>query len=125
MTITHISIHGYASPDGPYKLNERLSRERTQALKEYVCRLYTFDQTDIQTSHTPEDWEGFEALLTDTAFQQKEAVMRIVTGSLHPDRKEEKLKNNFRHSIALYSNIGSRCSGIPIIPSNIMYVLSA
>ena len=53
VTITHISIHGYASPDGPYKLNERLSRERTQALKEYVCRLYTFDQTDIQTSHTP------------------------------------------------------------------------
>ena len=95
VTITHISIHGYASPDGPYKLNERLSRERTQALKEYVCRLYTFDQTDIQTSHTPEDWEGFEALLTDTAFQQKEAVMRIVTGSLHPDRKEEKLKKQF------------------------------
>ena len=57
VTITHISIHGYASPDGPYKLNERLSRERTQALKEYVCRLYTFDQTDIQTSHTPEHSE--------------------------------------------------------------------
>ena len=95
VSITRISIHGYASPDGPYKLNERLSRERTQALKEYVCRLYTFDQTDIQTSHTPEDWEGFEALLTDTAFQQKETVMRIVTSSLHPDRKEEKLKKQF------------------------------
>lgn len=24
VTITHISIHGYASPDGPYQLNERL-----------------------------------------------------------------------------------------------------
>ena len=49
VTITHISIHGYASPDGPYQLNERLSRERTQALKEYVCRLYTFNPTDIHT----------------------------------------------------------------------------
>lgn len=125
VTITHISIHGYASPDGPYQLNERLSRERTQALKEYVCRLYTFNPTDIHTSHTPEDWEGFEALLTDTTFQRKEAVMKIVTGNLHPDRKEEKLKNNFRHSIALCWNTGSRCSDIPIIPSNIMYVLSA
>ena len=95
VTITHISIHGYASPDGPYQLNERLSRERTQALKEYVCRLYTFNPTDIHTSHTPEDWEGFEALLTDTTFQRKEAVMKIVTGNLHPDRKEEKLKKQF------------------------------
>ena len=74
VTITHISIHGYASPDGPYQLNERLSCERTQALKEYVCRLYTFNPTDIHTSHTPEDWEGFEALLTDTTFQRKEAA---------------------------------------------------
>lgn len=95
VTITHISIHGYASPDGPYQLNERLSRERTQALKEYVCRLYTFNPADIHTSHTPEDWEGFEALLTDTTFQRKEAVMKIVTGNLHPDRKEEKLKKQF------------------------------
>lgn len=64
-------------------------------MKEYVCRLYTFNPTDIHTSHTPEDWEGFEALLTDTTFQRKEAVMKIVTGNLHPDRKEEKLKKQF------------------------------
>ena len=36
VTITHISIHGYASPDGPYRLNEKLARERTQSVKEYV-----------------------------------------------------------------------------------------
>lgn len=93
--ITHISIHGYASPDGPLRTNERLSRERTQALKEYVCRLYAFDEKDIQTSHTAEDWEGFEALLSDTTFKQKEAVMKIVTGNLHPDRKESTLKTRF------------------------------
>lgn len=58
VTITHISIHGYASPDGPYQLNERLSCERTQALKEYVCRLYTFNPTDIHTSHTPKTGKG-------------------------------------------------------------------
>ncbi|WP_303013917.1 DUF3868 domain-containing protein [uncultured Bacteroides sp.] len=94
-SITHINIHGYASPDGPYKLNERLARERTQALKEYVCRLYAFDKEHIHTSHTPEDWEGFEALLTDTAFRQKEAVMKIVTSNIHPDSKEYRLKKRF------------------------------
>lgn len=93
VSITHISIHGYASPDGPLRINERLSRERTQALKEYVSRLYTFEGKDIHTSYTPEDWEGFEALLGDTVFQQKEAIMRIVTSDRHPDHKEKMIKS--------------------------------
>lgn len=95
VSITHISIHGYASPDGPFRLNERLARERTQALKEYVSQLYTFDSKDIHTAYTPEDWEGFEALLSDTTFQNKEAIMKIVTSTMHPDRKEGMIKTKF------------------------------
>lgn len=93
--ITNIHIHGYASPDGPYRLNERLSRERTQSVKEYVCGQYEFDKSYIQTSYTPEDWEGFEALLDDTVFQQKESIQKIVTSNIHPDGKENKLKKQF------------------------------
>lgn len=95
VSITHINIHGYASPDGPFRLNERLARERTQALKKYVSQLYTFDSKDIHTTYTPEDWEGFEALLGDTTFQNKEAIMKIVTSTMHPDRKEEMIKTKF------------------------------
>ena len=95
VSITHINIHGYASPDGPFRLNERLARERTQALKKYVSQLYTFDSKDIHTAYTPEDWEGFEALLGDTIFQNKEAIMKIVTSTMHPDRKEGLIKSKF------------------------------
>lgn len=95
VSITHINIHGYASPDGPFRLNERLARERTQALKKYVSQLYTFDSKDIHTTYTPEDWEGFEALLGDTTFQNKEAIMKIVTSTMHPDRKEGLIKSKF------------------------------
>lgn len=95
VSITHINIHGYASPDGPFRINERLARERTRALKEYVARLYTFDNTYIHTNYTPEDWEGFEALLGDTVFQDKEAIMKIVTSNIHPDRKEGLIKSKF------------------------------
>ena len=90
--ITHINIHGYASPDGPFKLNEQLSRDRTEALKKYVCQLYAFDLSLIHTSYTPEDWEGFEALLSDTVFKQKGEVMRWIESDIHPDQKEAKLK---------------------------------
>ena len=30
VVISHIDIHGYASPEGPYSNNERLARERTR-----------------------------------------------------------------------------------------------
>lgn len=89
---SHISIHGYASPDGPYRLNEKLARERTQSVKEYVNQLYAFDGAHIQTDYTPEDWEGFEALLCDTTFQEKEAIIKTITSDIHPDSKERKLK---------------------------------
>lgn len=95
VTITHISIHGYASPDGPYRLNEKLARERTQSVKEYVNQLYAFDGAHIQTDYTPEDWEGFEALLCDTTFQEKEAIIKTITSDIHPDSKERKLKKHF------------------------------
>lgn len=94
-TIKHLNIHGYASPDGPYELNKKLSHRRTQALKEYVCQLYAFNETLVHTSYTPEDWEGFEALLSDTAFQQKADLMKLVESDIHPDHKEALLKKLF------------------------------
>lgn len=95
VTIKHLSIHGYASPDGPHELNKKLSHQRTQTLKEYVCQLYAFNETLVHTSYTPEDWEGFEALLSDTTFQQKTELMKIVESDLQPDRKEVLLKKKF------------------------------
>ena len=56
VVISHIDIHGYASPEGPYSNNERLARERTRTLKDYVCSQYSFNDTLFTTHYTPEDW---------------------------------------------------------------------
>ena len=58
VTVSHIAIHGYASPDGSLALNEKLSAERTQALKSWVMSKYQFDEALFTTAHTAEDWEG-------------------------------------------------------------------
>ena len=79
------ALTAYASPDGPYRLNEKLARERTQSVKEYVNQLYAFDGAHIQTDYTPEDWEGFEALLCDTTFQEKRSDnKKTITSDIHP-----------------------------------------
>ena len=40
VTITSITLHGYASPDGNYANNDKLSRNRTQALNQYLLKTY-------------------------------------------------------------------------------------
>ena len=36
MQVKSVTITGYASPDGPLALNERLAKNRAQSLKNYV-----------------------------------------------------------------------------------------
>lgn len=95
VVISRIDIHGYASPEGPYANNERLARERTRTLKDYVCSQYTFNDTLFTTRHTAEDWEGFTRLLADTAMTHREELLQIATGKGSPDQKERKMRKRY------------------------------
>lgn len=95
VVISHIDIHGYASPEGPYANNERLARERTRTLKEYVCSRYTFSDTLFTTRHTAEDWDGFAKLLADTAITHRKEIARIAGSNDSPDKKEQKIRKRY------------------------------
>ena len=55
-TITHISIHGYASPESPYQHNARLAEGRAKAFAAYVQSLIQLPQSLFSVTSTPEDW---------------------------------------------------------------------
>lgn len=93
--ISHIDIHGYASPEGPYSNNERLAGERTRTLKEYVCSRYAFSDTLFTLRHTAEDWEGLSKLLNDTIIPHQEELLHIINSKNSPDKKEEKIRKNY------------------------------
>ncbi|MDO4165537.1 MAG: DUF3868 domain-containing protein [Bacteroides sp.] len=100
VVISCIGIHGYASPEGPYKNNDRLARERTRTLKEHVCSRYAFSDTLLTTRYTAEDWDGFVRLLSDTALSDsilphRAELLRIATGKDAPDRKEQKMRRRY------------------------------
>ena len=48
--IVAVTIEGFASPEGPYAENERLAKGRTEALRNYVRGLYTFDPSIMRSS---------------------------------------------------------------------------
>lgn len=92
-TITSITIHGYASPEGSYKNNTRLAKGRSEALRKYLRELYYLSDTIFTVESTPEDWEGLRRYVADSDMPDKGMILNIIDSSLTPDLKEKKLKD--------------------------------
>ena len=95
MTITAITIKGFASPESPYKNNARLAEGRTEALKRYVESLYNFDAGLITTTFEPEDWAGLENYVEASEIETKDAILAIIRNNEEPDRKEWQIKSKY------------------------------
>ena len=92
VTITSITLHGYASPDGKYAGNEKLAANRTLALQNYLAALYPIEKKLYKVESTAEDWDGTIAYLANNDIPQKDAALKIINSSMTPDEKEKALK---------------------------------
>ena len=99
--ITGINIHGYASPDGPYANNDRLSRERAASLKNYVAHLYPIEANLFSSNSTPEDWDGFRRKVQQSNLANKEEIIKISNSSLAPDDKDKRIRQLYPHDYAV------------------------
>lgn len=93
--ITKLTITGYASPEGSYANNERLAKGRTEALAEYVRKLYTFPKDLMKTSWVAEDWAGLKTFVSGSNLSNKKAILAIIDSSLEPDAKDAKIRNSY------------------------------
>lgn len=89
--ITGLYIEGYASPEGKYETNERLSRERATALKEYIRGKFGFGETLFKVSWTPEDWDGLVAAVQAGNMDYKDKVLETIASTDILDGRERKL----------------------------------
>lgn len=65
ITITQISLHGYASPESPYSNNTRLAKGRTESLKNYLIHKFGFQSQLFSSEYTPEDWDNLRGFLNN------------------------------------------------------------
>lgn len=98
--ITSLSIKGFASPESPYSNNTRLARGRTEALKEYVMKLYDFPPSFISTDFEPEDWEGLRAYVAKSNLAGRDGILDLIDADLEPDAKELKIKTSYPEDYA-------------------------
>lgn len=96
ISVTSVVIKGSASPEGPYTTNEKLAKGRTEALKNYVSKLYRFNSDFIKTDYVAENWEGLREYVAGSSLAHKSEILAIIDdSSLKPDTKDWRIKLNY------------------------------
>ena len=82
VSVREIKIHGWASPESPYKHNDMLANNRAKSLTEYVKGLYNLpDRVFAPAEATPENWEGLRAAVIDmdeVTLPHKQQILTII-----------------------------------------------
>ena len=92
LSITHISIHGYASPEGSYQSNERLAEGRAAAFKDYVRGLIDLPASLFSTSATAEDWQGLRQAVSESTLEHRTEILALIDSDMQPDPKEQRIR---------------------------------
>ena len=100
ISIRQIKIHGWASPESPYKHNEMLANNRAKSLTDYVRRTYNLPADVFAPAEaTPENWIGLrEAVeqLSTATLPHRDAILSIIDDvTLEPDPKEKRIKQRY------------------------------
>lgn len=95
LSVSGVSIRGYASPEGRYGANVRLARGRSEGFKAYLMEKYPDNayMRSATVTWVPEDWDGLARLVRASNLPNKGEVLSVVLdGSIAPDDKEQLLQ---------------------------------
>ncbi len=95
LNLNNVEISAYASPDGGFKLNEKLANQRQQNTEKYVRQQLKGTQLDapVDAGYTAQDWEGFQELVKASDIQDKDVILRVLSMYKDPEEREQQIKN--------------------------------
>jgi len=91
-------VSSYASPDGKFDLNEKLSGNRGTSADKFIKK--EFEKIEaakaagfFDSKTTPEDWEGFKAEVEKSNIQDKDLILRVLSMYSDAEVREKEIKN--------------------------------
>jgi tetratricopeptide (TPR) repeat protein len=100
MKFTGTAISAYASPDGEYDFNDKLSQKRSVTAETFIDRELKRAKVEEATEPgfigkqaTPEDWEGFKELMEKSTIEDKDLILRVLSMHSDPVVREREIKN--------------------------------
>ena len=89
----NIAVKGYASPDGPEKFNDKLSKARSESGHKVIAKLLKDSGLDIDAAAYGEDWDGFKELVEKSNIKDKNLILQGLSLYNSPAERESEIKN--------------------------------
>ena len=86
-------VHGYASPDGPEKFNDKLSNARSKSGHKAAEKLLKDTGMDLDVASYGEDWEGFKELVAASDMEDKDIILQVLSRYDSSTQRESEIKN--------------------------------
>ncbi|MGQ9621079.1 MAG: tetratricopeptide repeat protein, partial [Bacteroidales bacterium] len=91
-------ISSYASPDGPFDFNEKLSGNRGSTADKFIRSEFAKVKAAkaegfFSSKTTAEDWDGFKAEVEKSSIQDKDLILRVLSMYSDPAVREKEIKN--------------------------------
>lgn len=88
-----VRIVGYASPDGPSSLNERLSQQRAKQVVAYLQRLKGLpSKVTMQSASEVVAWSALRGAVEESSLAHRNEVVAILKANHTPQATEQALK---------------------------------
>lgn len=92
-TIIRIIISAYASPEGTFYDNQRLTEKRAEAMKQHIRSICPLPLSSFTIVAAGEDWKELERLVSESDLKHKEQILTIIRETGVFDGRETKLMN--------------------------------
>lgn len=91
LTVTQVSIEGFASPEGPLKFNEQLSQKRADALKNYLAIHEKIPANLYKVTFGGENWDGLVKALEASSMKDKDIFLSIIKNTSDDARRKQEI----------------------------------
>lgn len=95
--IAGVNINSYASPDGTLSFNTQLAEKREANTTKFMENQLKKDKItefgELTSSFTPEDWEGFQELVSKSNIQDKDLILSVLKMYKDPEQREKEIRN--------------------------------
>ena len=94
VTLGSVYANGYASPDGPLALNDKLSKARSESGKKALSKeLKKVEGVTYDAAAYGEDWDGFKELVEASNIEDKAMILQILQMTSNPAERDAQIKN--------------------------------
>ena len=89
----HLTVMGYASPDGPEKFNDKLSRARSESGKAALVKLLEGTGLEVDAAAYGEDWDGLRELVEASDIKDKNLILQVLSLYTSSAQRESEIRN--------------------------------